>query len=165
MLKRSPLACKQLPEDGKGRRHCRSRAEKRRGSYAVALGRSGYKTYLGIPKLVPRVAPDLGVSRCWVARLGPCEPPLLPCILLCALRPQVPALERAQPPLVCQVVMSCPTSDTTNFRAPCSFSLCQKPLLFHSQWNVNLFNNNFLSRGQGQGVRAGEPVRAPETRC
>ena len=82
-------------------------------------------TYLDESGLIPRDAPGscVGVRR--VARSGPYEPPPLPQALLHALRPQVPALERAQPPLVCQVVM-----------------LWSRP-----------------------GVRAGEPVRDPESRC
>ena len=105
MLKRSPLAHKQLPKDGKGRRCCRSRVAKSQESYVVALGWSRYETYLGFPEPASGATPDLGVGRCWVARLGPCGPPPLLHGLPSALRPQVLALERAQPPLVCQVMM------------------------------------------------------------
>ena len=88
------------------------------------LARQGCEVYLGTHEPARdsrgptsrRVAPGL---ESWLL----CVPAMR--LGASTLRPQVPALERAQPPLVCQVAMS---------------------------WSR-------------LGVRAGEPVRAPESRC
>ena len=99
MLRRSPLALKQPSRGKKGRRRCRNRA-------AVSV----------TPMLQRLVGLSAGLilvvwSRLLVmchcrAYLGQAHAsaPLVHAVLY-ALRPQVLALERAQPPLVCQVAM------------------------------------------------------------
>ena len=71
---------------------------------APTFSRSESGTYLVDFVAIPGGALGLRASLCGIARSDPHEFPSSHA-LLSALRPQVPALERAQPPLVCQVDM------------------------------------------------------------
>ena len=71
---------------------------------AQTFSRSDGETYLVNFMAIPDVVLGLHAYSCDIARLAHTSfPPLM--LSLFALRPQVPALERAQPPLVCQVAM------------------------------------------------------------